>query len=163
MRFTIEHEIGAPRAVVELALADPAFYARFGDFPNLAPPEVLDRREEADAVVVEVRYAFTGELSGSVRAAVDPSQLTWVSTVTVRPERHQAELVLTPDHYGDRIECSGLYVFTEKGEATTESVDGDLVVHVPIFGRTIEQAILGGVEKYLADEAQVMAHWASAV
>ena len=162
MRFTIEHEIAAPRQVVELALVDPAFYARFSDFPSLAPPEVLDRREEADAVVVDVRYAFTGELSGAVRAAVDPSQLTWVSTVTVRPERHQAELLLTPDHYGDRIECSGIYLFEEKGETTTESVDGDLVVHVPVFGRTIEQAIFGGIERYLADEARVMEHWASA-
>jgi hypothetical protein len=34
------------------------------------------------------------------------------------------------------------------------------VVHVPLFGAKIEQAIWGGVERYLADEARVMAHWA---
>ena len=36
------------------------------------------------------------------------------------------------------------------------------MVHVPVFGGKIEQAILGGIQKYLADEALVMAHWASA-
>jgi len=162
VHFEIEHTIAASRAVVETALGDPGFYEVFGGMADVSPPTLLDRTEHDGAIEVHIRCAFTGELSGSVTAVVDPSQLSWVSAITLRPAEHTADLVLVPDNYADRLDCSASYAFEEGDDGSTrEVIEGELVVHFPIFGGKIEQAILGGVEKYVADEAEAMGRWAA--
>ena len=163
MHFEIEHAIAAPLHVVETALGESGFYETFGGLPDVSPPTLLERTEDDGVVVVRIRCAFTGELSGAVTSVVDPSQLSWVSTITLRPADHTADVVLTPDNYGDRLDCSARYTFeAADGGGTRELIDGDLVVHFPIVGSKIEHAIFGGVEKYVADEAHAMERWAAA-
>ena len=162
MQFEIEHTIAAPRHVVEIGLGDPGFYEVFGGMPDVSAPTLLDRTEKDGVIEVRVRCAFTGELSAAVTAVIDPSKLSWVSTITLRPSNHMAELSLTPDHYGDRVECSAVYLFKEAADASThEVVDGDLVVHFPLVAGKVERAILGGIKQYVAGEARALGRWAT--
>jgi Protein of unknown function (DUF2505) len=161
VHFQIENDIAAPRAVVEGALGEPSFYETFASMPDVAPPTLIERTESDEAVEVRIRCAFTGQLSGAVTSVVDPTQLSWVSVITLRPGTHAADVVLVPDHYADRLECSGHYRFEDDGSGTTkEVIEGDLVVHFPLVASKIEQAILSGVERYLRDEATAMERWA---
>ena len=48
VRFSVEQAIAAPRHAVEAAFLDPGFYAALGELSAIRPPEVLERRVEAE-------------------------------------------------------------------------------------------------------------------
>ena len=71
-------------------------------------------QRRAAGVRIEVRYKFTGSLSSAVRAIVDPAKLSWVTRTEIcTGERAAASFTVLPDHYPDRLDCSGTFRFTE--------------------------------------------------
>ena len=152
MNFTIDHDIGASREAVVSALMDPSYYAYLGSkVSNIYPPELLVAQERGERCIIEVRYAFAGTLSGPARMAVDPEKLTWV----IRTELHRhsgiGQLTMTPDHYGGLLSCSGSISIEEKGDGCLESLQGELVVHLPLVGKSAEVA-----KEYIKRGGQVM-------
>lgn len=157
MHFRVEQAIDAPRDGVTAALVDPAFYQALAALPDLGHPEVLDCHDHEDDVELRVRYAFAGTLSPAVRAVLDPAKLTWVQETTVHPRRHRAQFRIVPDHYGDRLDCTGTFALLKRGERTRQVVEGDLAVHFPLVARAVERAIVSGLEENLARQAEVLA------
>jgi Protein of unknown function (DUF2505) len=160
VRFTFEQRIDAPRPLVEAAYVDVAFYEALGRTPNLGVREVLRRHEFDGVVELRVRFAFTGSVSAAVRAVVDPAKLTWVTANTIHPAEHRATFEMIPDHFADRLACSGRTTFHPAGSATRQVMEGDLVVQVPFVGRAAEQAILSGFRENLQQQAVLLARWA---
>ena len=160
MNFTIDHDIGASREAVVSALMDPSYYAYLGSkVSNIYPPELLVAQERGERCIIEVRYAFAGTLSGPARMAVDPEKLTWV----IRTELHRhsgiGQLTMTPDHYGGLLSCSGSISIEEKGDGCLESLQGELVVHLPLVGKSAEVAIVQGLRSHLSDEAMMITEY----
>jgi hypothetical protein len=162
VHFEIEQSVGAPPDVVVATYADPEFYASMAAIPELGLREVLEHRgpDEQGQVEVAVRLAFTGNVSGAARKFVDPEKLTWVTRTTVRPAEHDMPFVMEPDHYQDRLTCSGNYRFESDGPDTRMVVSGDLEVHLPFVGRAAERAIADGFRRHVADEAALVVEWA---
>jgi hypothetical protein len=123
------------------------------------PPEVLEHQDDGHHTRLWIRYQFSGTVSGTVRAVVDPAKLTWVSELTVDPKAATVEFQLHPDHYPDRLDCSGSYVFRARGRSTDELITGRLTVHYPVVGRSIERVIFGGIQEHFAEEAALAALW----
>ena len=95
-------------------------------------------------------------MSSAVRAVIDPAKMSWVTRTEVLPRpRHAASWVVLPDHYPDRLSASGSYRF-EPGDggpgSTVVTVEGDLKVHVPIVGRSVERVIASDLRAYIEDE-----------
>ena len=162
MHFEIEQLVQAPPDVVAQTYADPDFYVAMAAIPELGVQEVLEHRgpDGEGAVEVAVRLAFTGTVSGAAAKFVDPDKLTWVTRTTLRPVELTMTFVMEPDHYQDRLVCSGAYRFEPAGEVTRMVVEGELAVHVPFVGRAAERAIVDGFGRHISDEAALVEEWA---
>jgi hypothetical protein len=56
------------------------------------------------------------------------------------------------DHYADRFSCRGGYAFAPGSGGTVRTVEGDLKVRAPLVARSVEGAIVSGLEEQLAGE-----------
>ena len=157
MRFEIQQFIGGPVEAVARVYTEPRFYERLGTLPKLGRPEVLDRDEDGSEVRLAVRFRFTGQLSPAVTKVVDPAKLSWVEESVHDLSRHTVAFTMKPDNYADRLRFDGSSRFEPAGDQRTRRVaQGDVVVRVPLIGRTVENAIVSGLREHLAAEVAVV-------
>jgi hypothetical protein len=161
MRFEIEQLIGAPREAVMKAEADPRLYESMGSMPSLGPPQVLDCTEEGGITRLRVRYRFEGQLSRAARAVLDPQKMTWVVELEVDAPKYNVAFRMVPDHYKDRMKCSGSYRFVDKGEKTQQLMQGEMVVSVPLVAGVVERAIMIGFREHMNEQAKVLERFAT--
>ena len=162
MHFTADQPIAAPVERVEEAFADPTFYKALGEMPNIGDPEVLECTARESEVFLRVRYAFTGDLAAPARRVLDPAKLTWVVESTVDRASGKTAFRMVPDHYANRLECSGVYTLVSVDDASTmQHMEGDLRVNYPVVGRLAERGIVVGLKEHIAQEAMVVERWVS--
>ncbi|MBV8981119.1 MAG: DUF2505 family protein [Acidimicrobiia bacterium] len=160
MHFTVDQPIAAPLDRVEKAFVDPAFYEALGAMPNVGDPEVLECTDRGSQVLLRVRYAFTGELAAPARRVLDPAKLTWVVESTVDRETSATAFRMLPDHYANRLACSGSYTLAGDGpDATMQHMEGELRVNYPVVGRLAERGIVLGLREHIAAQARVVEDW----
>ena len=87
---------------------------------------------------------------------IDPERLSWVEESSHDLTRRRVSFRMVPDHYRDRFSCTGEYRFEADGDGSVRVVEGDLRVKAPIVGRTVESAIVSGLEEQLAGEAPIV-------
>lgn len=157
MRFQIEQIIAGPVEAVARLYTEARFYEQLGELPKLGQPEVLDRQEDGSEVRLAVRFRFTGHLSPAVTAVVDPAKLTWVEESVHDLHRHTVAFTMKPDHYADRLRSNGSVWLEAAGDGLSRRVsEGDLVVRVPLLGKSVENAIVSGLREHLAGEVAVV-------
>ncbi|HEV7885964.1 MAG TPA: DUF2505 domain-containing protein [Acidimicrobiales bacterium] len=160
MRFRLEQFLSGPLEAVESALTDAAFVEALAGLPNLGSPVLLDHRVDGSLVHQRVRYAFAGDLSPAVTTFVDPAKLTWVEASTTDRRTHATEFEIQPDHYANRLTCSGRFTLAADGDhATRRTAEGDLSVHIPFVGRKAESAIVDGLREHARLEADILNEW----
>ena len=159
MRFRLEQQFSAALPAVEAAFVDPALLAEMATLPGLGRPQLVGLDEDGDTVRQQVRYAFTGELSPAVTAAIDPQRLTWVEHSEHDRRTHRGLFHIVPDHYADRLSCSGSIRFEVDGGVTRRVVEGDLRVRFPFVAAKVERAIVAGLHDHAAAEAGVVQAW----
>jgi hypothetical protein len=161
VQFRIEQRFAGSIEGVEATLLDPEFIASLAELPKLGRPTLLDRHVEGDVVRQRVRHTFVGELSGAVRAVVDPRRLTWVEVSTTDRATHGGKFEIQPDHYANLLRCQGTSLFSAETPGCQRVTDGELVVSVPLVGRRVETAIVSGLEEHASLEAQAVDGWLS--
>lgn len=154
MRFDLTQTIDAPVDDVARAYASAELYEVLGGNDKLGPPDVLDRSEDGDTVTLRIRYQFVGDLSAAVTAVVDPGRLTWVEHSVHDLAARSVAVTLHPDHYADRLRCTGAYRYSDSGEATVRRIDGDLKVRALLVAGAVEKAIISGLKEHLEAEAE---------
>lgn len=152
MRFDLTQTIAAPVDAVAAAYAGEELYASMTGTEKLGPPEVLDRKETGGRVTLRIRYRFTGDLAPAVTAVVDPDRLTWVEESVHDLAARTVAVTLHPDHYADRLRCTGTYRYVARGDATTRQIEGDLRVKALLVAGTVERAIISGLKEHLVSE-----------
>ena len=159
MKFAFEQRFAHPLADVQRALLDENFIASMATLPKLGAPEVLGREVAGAVVTLRVRYAFTGDLSASVRRVVDPTKLTWVELSVTDTSAHTATFTILPDNYGSLLKCSGTYELTTAGNGAAREARGEVRVNVPLFGGKVERAIVQGMQEHAQAEAELVDSW----
>jgi len=160
MHFQIEQRFAAPLEPVEAALIDARFLSRLAGLPKLGQPDLLDQQANGDIVTQRVRYRFAGDLSGAVRAVVDPTRLSWVEVSKIDLAHHATTFEIVPDHYSNMLKCRGsFHLRTATPSGCVRVGEGDMEVHVPLVGRRVEAAIVSGLREHAAAEASVMDEW----
>ncbi len=152
MRFDLTQRIAFPVDEVVAAYASAELYDTIGGTEKLGPPDVLDRRETGGLVTLRIRYAFVADLSPAVTAVVDPERLTWVEESVHDLAAHTVQVTLHPDHYADRLRCSGTTRATASGDGTLRRLTGDLKVKVLLVGGQVERALVSGLQEHLDAE-----------
>ena len=106
-----------------------------------------------------IRHVFTGHLSAAARAILDPARLTWVDDSVLDRRTHRSRFEIVPDHYPDRLHCTGTVTLDEREGVTRRRTEADLRVTVPLVGHWVEQAIVAGLRDHAEAEEEVVQHW----
>jgi Protein of unknown function (DUF2505) len=152
VKIAIRQAVAVPPAQAIAAYGSPDFYADRPVNDDIAVLEVVRHDDRGDHTLIEVRFAFTGSVSSAVRRVIDPTKMSWITRTEVRPAEARTHWTVLPDHYPDRLSASGSYRFEPGDKGTVVTVDGDLKVHVPIVGRSVERVIVSGLARYIEDE-----------
>ena len=159
MRFAVDQDLpGTVEEVLEV-LSDPGFVPELDALPKVGPPELLEHRVADGTLHQRVRYRFTGALSPAVTRVIDPSRLVWVDDTTYDLTAGTATFRIVPEHYANRLRCSGRHRLVEQTGGCRRRIEGDLTVSYPLVGRAVERAILSGLEDHLGAEADLIARW----
>ena len=159
MRFALDQDLPGTVEDVLAVLADPGFVPELGALPKVGPPELLEHEVGDGRLHQRVRYRFTGALSPAVTRVIDPARLVWVDDTTYDLEAATASFRILPEHYANRLRCSGRYRFSPRSGGCRRSIEGDLTVSYPLVGRAVERAILSGLEDHLGAEADLIGRW----
>jgi len=160
MHFRIEQRFGLPLDDVEAALYDPRFITRMAELPRLGNPQLLVHDIDGVTLHQQVRYAFAGQLSSSVRAVVDPDRLTWIEDSTTDLSAHRAEFRILPDHYASLLRCNGTFALDPGANSGCVRVaEGEIKVSVPLVGRKVERAIVSGMDEHAQAEVGLLEEW----
>ena len=103
-------------------------------------------------VTLRIRYRFIGDLSPAVTAVVDPARLTWVEESVHDLDGLSVAVTLRPDHYADRLRCTGTYRYRSRGDRAERRISGELRVKALLVAGAVERAIISGLEEHLAAE-----------
>lgn len=153
MRFELTQTLTASVEEVAAAYASAELYAALGGTDKLGPPDVLDRSEAGGKVTLRIRYAFIAPLPAAVTTVVDPKRLTWVEESVHDLAARTARVTLHPDHYADKLKCSGTVSYRSIGEGTRRTLAGELKVKVLLVGGQVERALESGLQEHLDAEA----------
>lgn len=158
MHFATSQTVDVSPARAMAAYGDPAFYEGRPIQDHIEVLELVRHEDTGSRVLMEVRFAFRGPISPAVQRVIDRNKMSWITRNELRPDEGRAEWVVVPDHYPDRLSASGVYRFDEgdgpAGSSSVVSIDGDLKVHVPVLGKSVEKVIVSGLRKYF--EAEVL-------
>ena len=163
MKFTLDASAAVPPAQAIAAYGSPAFYEARPVRDDIAVLGVVRHEETGTQVLIDVHYAFKGSVSSAVRAVIDPSRMSWVTQTVIDLDGLRSSWTVVPDHYPDRLTAAGSHRFVPEdgGAATVVHVEGELKVHVPIVGRTVERVIVNDLRAYVADEVTGIADLAA--
>jgi hypothetical protein len=161
VRFQLDQVLPGTVESVLAAFTDPAFVASADDLGKVGAPELLDQERDGDTVRQRLRYRFTGELAPAVTAVVDRDKFVFVDEHTYDLRTATATFRIVPEHYADRLDCSGIERFHRIVEGANRRVEAELHVRWPIVGSLVERAIVSGLKEHLAEEADLMARWLS--
>lgn len=136
------------------AYSSPAFYEGRDVRDHIEVLEVVRHEDTGSRLLMEVRFAFRGPISPAVQRFIDHNKMTWITRNEIRPDEARADWQVLPDHYPDRLKSSGVYTFDGDDESSVVGIEGDLKVHVPLLGKSVERVIVSGLRKYF--EAEVL-------
>jgi hypothetical protein len=155
LKFALRQPVAVPPARAIAAYGTPAFYEGRPTRDDIAVVGVVNHEDRGARVLIEVRYKFTGSVSPAVRAVIQPDKMSWVTRTEILPDEARTSWVVLPDHYPDRLTARGQFRFesdSDSAETTVVTVEGDLKVHVPLVGRSVERVIVTDLKAYLVDE-----------
>jgi hypothetical protein len=154
MNFSFDQEVDVSPEVAMCAYGTPSFYEGRAPVEHISVVEVVSHQDNDTTLLIEVRFKFAGSVSAAVRAVIDPAKMSWITRTEVLLEERRTMFTVLPDHYPDRLTCSGGYGFADGSNPNTAiiTVAGQLKVHVPLVGRSVERVIESGLRAYIGQE-----------
>jgi hypothetical protein len=159
VHFATQQAVAVTPARAIAAYGTPAFYEGRPIRDHIEVLELVRHEDTGARVLMEVRFAFRGPLSPAVQRVIDRNKMSWITHNELRPDELRADWVVLPDHYSDRLSAGGVYRFEPDGSDGTSSVvsiEGDLKVHVPLLGKSVEKVIVSGLRNYFQAEVQTI-------
>ena len=157
MRFDAEQRFDTTVERLLALFTDPDFYPTLGGLPQISVPEIVAHSTSGDTVRIDLRQRYTGDLPSAALAVLDPERLTWVEQLVFDLDSATATTRLVPDHYPDRLTCTGTYTFRAAGgSASIRRLDGNLRVRVPLVGGRVEQALVNGLQQHAVAEQELI-------
>ena len=145
MRKTIAITYPADPARTAQMLADPAYQEERVTRAGL---------EDASIDVAQRGQGFVATIAGSIQPSQLPSVASrFVRDVTVKGSPVKVTAISTMAAAAESTEASA------SAQGTTVTVDVDLKVTVPLLGKTIEEKVMGMVDRVVADEERRAVAW----
>jgi hypothetical protein len=161
MDFSVVHRFDARPAAVMEAMVEPTFYAGL-EVDDVGAFETTEVVVADGAVTIGLRFAYVGDVEPVVKRLVAGGEIVLLQSVTVRPKEMEGTLAVTPERFGELLQCDGHFTFETDGAVTTRSVTGSLKVRVPFLGGRAERSLLPGILARLDAEAEALNRWLAA-
>ena len=160
MKFEIVNRFRTTVADFERVLDDPQLYEKLR-LPAIEKIEPLERVDEGERVRRRVRYTpnTDGKIPSFGRSVVKPSMLRWIEESTYDKARHRFDyriLPNLPESWRDRFQSQGSYQLAQEGGEVVRRIEGEIVVRLPLLGRTVEKLLLREVTENFRAEAEAM-------
>jgi Protein of unknown function (DUF2505) len=160
VKFEIAHRFQTTIADFERVLDDPGLYDKLR-LPGIEKIEPLERVDEGGRIRRRVRYTpnTDGKIPSFGRSVVKPSMLRWIEESTYDKGRHRFDyriLPNLPDKWRDFFQSQGSYQLTQEGAEVHRVIEGEIVVRVPLLGRTVEKLLVKEVTANFRAEAEAM-------
>lgn len=153
MRFTAEHRFAAPVEAVVAGLTDPAFHREL-QLPDMKLLDVDAQTDQAETVL-RLRYDFVGHLDPLARRLLGNRRLTWAQEL--RLDRSGAgRLTFEAEADPTRLHGRADVALKPDDGGTRRTMDGNLVVAVPVVGSSAERRIVPGLLRRLDIEADAL-------
>jgi hypothetical protein len=152
VHFQAEHRFPAPVAAVMAVLADPAFHAGL-QLPDLELDEIVDHRDDGNAAIVLLRYAYVGHVDAVVQRLLGGRRLTWLQELALDRAASEGRLSVSSDSHRDRLQGAAQFSFVPEGHDTVRELAGEIRVSVPLIAAKAERRIVGGFLRRLDAEA----------
>jgi hypothetical protein len=154
VHFAAEHRFAAPVEAVIAGLTDPAFH-RDLQLPDM---KLLDVDADADhaETVLRLRYDFVGHLDPLARRLLGNRRLTWVQELRLDRDSGAGRLTFEAEADPQRLHGRADVALKPDDGGTRRTVDGDLVVAVPVVGSSAERRIVPGLLRRLDIEAEAL-------
>jgi hypothetical protein len=154
MHFAAEHRFAAPVDAVIAGLTDPAFH-RGLQLPDLKLLDV-DAHPNQSETVLRLRYDFVGHLDPLARRLLGGRRLTWLQELRVDRASGAGRLTFAAEADPRRLHGRADVVIEADNGGTRRTLDGELVVDVPIVGSNAERRIVPGLLRRLDIEAAAL-------
>ena len=154
MHFTAEHRFAAPVDAVIAGLTDPAFH-RGLQLPDLKLLDA-DVHPNQSETVLRLRYDFVGHLDPLARRLLGGRRLTWLQELRVDRASGAGRLTFAAEADPRRLHGRADVVIVPDDGGTRRTLDGELVVEVPIVGGNAERRIVPGLLRRLDIEASAL-------
>jgi hypothetical protein len=154
VHFAAEHRFAAPVEAVIDGLTDPAFH-RGLQLPDLKLLDV-DAHTNQTETALRLRYDFVGQLDPFARRLLGSRRLTWLQEL--RLDRASGAGLLTFEAEADPRRLHGRADVALKPDdgGTRRTLDGELVLAVPVVGGSAERRIVPGLLRRLDIEANAL-------
>lgn len=156
VRFQVEHRFAAPVPAVAELLVDPGFH-RGLRLPDLELLDVVDHRDDGEAALLSLRYAYLGQIDPIASRLLGGRRLAWVQELTVDRVTGDGHLSFAVEGGGDRLHGLARFTLHAEGVETVWALRGEIRVRVPLVGGTAERRILAGFLQRLDLEARHLA------
>ena len=154
MHFAAEHRFATPVDAVIAGLTDPAFH-RGLQLPDLKLLDV-DAHPNQSETVLRLRYDFVGHLDPLARRFLGGRRLTWLQELRVDRASGAGRLTFAAEADPRRFHGRADVVIEPDDGATRRTLDGELVVEVPVVGGNAERRIVPGLLRRLDIEAAAL-------
>jgi hypothetical protein len=153
MRFAAEHRFAAPVDAVIAGLTDPEFH-RGLQLPDLKLLDV-DVQPNQSETVLRLRYDFVGHLDPLARRLLGGRRLTWLQELHLDGSG-TGRLTFAAEADPRRLHGRADVAIEPDDGGTRRRLGGDLVVDVPVVGRSAERRIVPGLLSRLEIEAAAL-------
>jgi Protein of unknown function (DUF2505) len=154
VRFAAEHRFAAPVDAVIAGLTDPAFH-RGLRLPDMELLDV-DAHTNQSETVLRLRYDFVGHLDPLARRLLGNRRLTWLQELRLDRASGAGRLAFEAEADPRRLHGRADVVLEPDNGGTRRTLDGELVVAVPLVGGNAERRIVPGLVRRLDIEAAAL-------
>jgi Protein of unknown function (DUF2505) len=154
VHFAVEHRFAAPVDAVIAGLTDPAFH-RGLQLPDLQLLEV-DVHPNQSETVLRLRYDFVGHLDPLARRLLGGRRLTWLQELRLDRASGAGRLTFAAEAEPRRLHGRAAVVIEPDDGGARRTLDGELVVEVPVVGGNAERRIVPGLLRRLDIEAAAL-------
>jgi hypothetical protein len=154
MRFAAEHRFVAPVDAIIAGLTDPEFH-RGLQLPDLKLLDADVHPNESETVL-RLRYDFVGHLDPLARRLLGGRRLTWLQELRLDRTSGAGRLTFAAEADPRRLHGRADVVIAPHDGGARRTLDGELVVEVPVVGGNAERRIVPGLLRRLDIEAAAL-------
>jgi Protein of unknown function (DUF2505) len=156
VRFHAEHQFSGSVAAVAARLVDPEFHRRLA-LPDLSLPEVLDVTRQDGITTLQLRYEYQGKLDPIAQRLLGSRRLTWLQELRYDHAANSGRLTFAAEAEPKQLHGSADFELLPDDEGgAVRTLDGELVVKVPLVGSMAERRIVPGLLRRLDVEAEAL-------